>query len=328
MFMYHLLCTYQRKLFYPDYRYLWYPDVPYENLKIGNDEKISAWYFRSNNKNSQRETVLFCHGNTGNISHRSYMVALCLRNNLDLVLFDYRGFGESPGAPSQDSVCEDGLIVYDYMVKQKNIRPETIVIVGESLGSAVATFVAKQRPCFCLTILSGFSSLDDVILQDQTQPASVHAMVNTMKRFVNTMPNKTWIKSVQCPVLQIHSTEDEMIPYSNAQSLFDCVNSPKKRFISIKGTHSRPNISAEDLDSILHFWYGDSYFNSKERRSGNFTRKTKVILDNIIAHIHKHLVLPISDLSYSEAKKKTPKIQQSQNWEDDECRSLKISPLL
>ena len=136
-----LICWLQyRILFYPMRDMNWVPPYPYEDvyipinrnkdngikgeklenngerdrmsedkLNISEGEYINAWYFKEANN---RETVLFCHGNSGNISHREYMINLCRNVGVNLLLFDYRGYGNSPGSPSQKSICEDGETSY------------------------------------------------------------------------------------------------------------------------------------------------------------------------------------------------------------------------
>ena len=132
-------------LFYPSKKCHWKPDIHHRDVYINiKDEKvyknirdgckknfINGWYF---NNYPGHKTVLFCHGNSGNISHRSYIVDICMQFELNLFIFDYRGFGKSSGEPSKYHLRRDGEAAYKYLVNKCNVNPSDLVVWGESLG--------------------------------------------------------------------------------------------------------------------------------------------------------------------------------------------------
>jgi pimeloyl-ACP methyl ester carboxylesterase len=241
-------------LFYPLQEHIWTPTIPHRNLMINGN--ISAWHF---DNFPNHKTVLFCHGNAGNISHRDYVIEMCYRQKLNLLLFDYRGFGKSKGIPSQQNVCQDGETAYRYLrgllssdSLQKKLSPDDIIIWGESLGGAVATYIASKNPCAALILMCTFSSIDDII-KDQQTSLILRVMSSVLPWVTNIMSSKSLIKDVKCPIVVVHSKTDEVIPYSNAKRLYESIPHKCKRFITIAGGHSTPVISQKELEEMFRF---------------------------------------------------------------------------
>lgn len=232
-------------LFYPIEEHVWEPNIPYKKLFI--DNRLSAWHF---DNYPEAKTVLFCHGNYGNISYKDYVVAMCDRQQINLLLFDYRGYGKSLGTPSQKGICADGEMVYRYLIK--SITADKIIIWGESLGGAVATHVASRNSCATLILMSTFSSLDD-ILRDSTLGFFPTMLARTLGFVTDTMASKDRIKRVTCPVVILHSPEDELIPYSNGLRLFNAIPHSCKIFLEIRGEHGSPDITENDIRRMFNF---------------------------------------------------------------------------
>lgn len=222
-----------------------YPNshIPHEDIYI---DHIHAWYF-NNFKN--RPIILFCHGNTGNISHRDYIINLAHINELNLLLFDYSGYGKSAGWPSTQKIKDDGLMVYDWLVNSH--QPSDIIIWGESLGGAVAAYVAYKRECRCLLLMATFSSINDIAkIKDGIYNRMVSKFLSSM---TDTLPTKKIIKEIKCPILIVHSINDTFIPYACAVKNFERITSENKKFITIDGDHSSPMITLKDFSEILEF---------------------------------------------------------------------------
>jgi pimeloyl-ACP methyl ester carboxylesterase len=243
-------------LFYPVQEHIWEPPHNYQALKI--DNRISAWHF---NNHSGSKTVLFCHGNAGNISHRDYVIELCHRHQLNLLIFDYSGFGQSSGYPSQRQICRDGETAYAYLLAQpfrqadgttRPMTPDDLIIWGESLGGAVAAYVASRHPCSRLILMSTFSSLDDIVWHQETG-IFARAMVYILSKITDMLSTKYRISSIKCPIAIVHSTQDDLIPYTNAISLYNAISHDYKILIPIQGGHSTPDISPEQLKELLSF---------------------------------------------------------------------------
>lgn len=199
----------------------------YEDLIITTYDgiKLNAWYFKNNDDSP---ILLFCHGNAGNIGHRLFTISLFLKMGFSVLIFDYRGYGKSDGVPTEEGTYIDAITCYDFLVKDKGCT--NIVVYGESLGGAVAAFVASKRKCTTLILESTFTSIPE--LGQRLYPLFP---VRILCRFkYNTLD---YLKQVKIPVIVAHSREDEMVPYDMGRRLYE-VALPPKLFGELHGKHN------------------------------------------------------------------------------------------
>ena len=244
----------QRKtLFYPNDEDSGYRPYKYQEFYLDENGKdtrklmsntIYGWYIKNG-----KTTVLFCHGNAGNITHRDYIIEICNYLNLSLVLFDYSGFGMSPGTPSLIDIMKQGERVYQYITSF--VQPDDLIIWGESMGGSVAVHLASNFPCKKLMLLSTFSSIDDILINHESNKYKILGLV--LSYFSNTVRSKDRIKHIKCPILIVHSIEDEVIPYSCALELYSNIKHKDKILITIRGKHSEPIIEYEHFTKIMDF---------------------------------------------------------------------------
>lgn len=218
-----------------------------------------------------KRTVLFLHGNSGNISHRDYVVDVCREFGLDLLLVDYRGYGNSDGIPEPRGIRKDALLAYDFL--RTKCDPNDIIVWGESLGGSAASYVAAHRRCRCLLLISTFSCLEDAIFDCSMPKWFKYPVGYLVKWTVEPIPSKNWMARLQCPVVVIHSEEDDLINFSNAKKLYDSVQHDCKMLVRIKGKHSSPVITDKQLQTIFEFADIDTCNCSD--------KKMKKLLDNI-----------------------------------------------
>ena len=254
-------------VFYPDQQQAWFPQVQYRNVYIkvssgapsqpGQMETCHGWYFR---EFPNRPTVLFFHGNAGNISHRSYMVSICQACQLNLLLIDYRGYGQSTGFPSPTNIYQDGVAAVQYLNTHEKIPIDQMIVWGESLGGTVATNTAKVFPHIKLLVLmSTFSCLRDILLyQDSFKGQDVQKKINNIivrgfswfiPLIFHPLPSKELIKDVKAPIIIYHSKEDRLIPYHCAEIMK--ASNPSAELIEIKGDHIYPEITPEQFTLIF-----------------------------------------------------------------------------
>ncbi|MBN1277357.1 MAG: alpha/beta hydrolase [Deltaproteobacteria bacterium] len=179
--------------------------------------KIHGWFFPLE---GDRPVILFCHGNAGNISHRLDNIRMLLNQNLQVLIFDYRGYGKSMGNPSEKGIYRDGLAAYDFLVKQKRIPPDRVVPFGRSLGAAVALEIALNRQVRSVIIEGGFTSTREMARRMPLfLPVSflLPANYNNIKK----------VTLISVPILIIHGEKDNIIPFSMGQALFNSANKPK-----------------------------------------------------------------------------------------------------
>jgi len=200
----------------------------------------------------RKKVVFYCHGNGGSIGTRGYVIRLMSRFNLNSFLFDYRGYGYSEGKPTENTFKEDALIAYDHLCEK--YHPDDIIIWGESLGGAVATFVASERRCHKLIVMSSFASIQSVLRYTPNFNKFLKMGLNlVMLDQKKIIPSQVWISQVTVPTVIIHSKEDDLIPYENGYQLYKLSGAEKKALISISGKHAAPVFSNKDFKTLYTF---------------------------------------------------------------------------
>ncbi len=256
--LYHVfLYLEEGTLFVPIKDYIWIPDQPYQDVIFGQSSRLHGWYFPIKQKiitTRSSPVVLFCHGNTGNISHRKYVVDLCHEMHLSLFLFDYQGYGRSKGRTTLDTLKEDGEAAYLYL-RQLGYQPEQIIVWGESLGGIVATHITSKYPCHRLLLMATFADLPSLALESKN-PITKAAYPFL---YFQGESNIDRIKTTSVPTLIVHSTEDELIPYSHATRLYHSINHPWKSFFTIKGGHGTPQLTPEIVEAMMRFCWQEPH---------------------------------------------------------------------
>jgi uncharacterized protein len=187
--------------------------------------------------------LLICHGNAGNISEagRPYHYAGLRALGLSLFAFDYRGYGESEGAPTEDGLYRDADAAYRYVRDTLGIPAERIVLFGHSLGSAVAIELASRVPAAGL-ILDG--ALTSVV--ERAQELFPYAPVRWIA--ASRYHSIERVGELALPKLFLHARNDEVIPIAHGRRLYEAAL-PPKRFIELRGTHG----DTFDVDSAAYF---------------------------------------------------------------------------
>jgi fermentation-respiration switch protein FrsA (DUF1100 family) len=197
------------------------------NITTTDNETLHGWLM---SVPDAKGTVLFFHGNAGNISHRINYLAMFKRLGYNTLLFDYRGYGQSSGVPSESGTYLDAQAAWHYLTETKGIAPARIILFGESLGGAVATWLAAREKPGLLALTSTFTSAPD--LATAIYP---FLPVRWMTRFhYNTLAS---LQSVTCPVFIAHSPQDEIVPFEHGQHLFQAASEPKQ-FLTLEGGHN------------------------------------------------------------------------------------------
>ena len=218
----------------------------YESImfKTSDDVTLNGWFIPNH---ASQDVVLFFHGNTGNISHCMETIEIYHRIGLGMFIFDYRGYGNSLGRTSEQGTYRDAEAAWLYLVKQRDILPEHIVVHGRSLGGAVASWLVSQYTPKAFIIESSFTKAGDIAAEQFP-----HVPARLLNRFhYNVLEN---LKQISCPVLIIHSKADKTIPVHHGIKLFDAANEPKE-FLEIEGDHYDGFLTTGQryIDSIENF---------------------------------------------------------------------------
>jgi fermentation-respiration switch protein FrsA (DUF1100 family) len=196
--------------------------------------------------NNAKYTVLFLHGNAGNISTRLDKIQLLGEIGVNIFIIDYQGYGQSQGKPSEEAIYLDTQAAYDYLVNSRNIKPEQIILYGESLGAAAAVNLASEVEIKAMILEGGFTRGRDMSKRlGPFLPAFL---------FPNMFDSLSKIKKVKSPILFIHSPDDEMVPINLAKKLYNAA-SGLKEFVEISGSHNTAVLdsSKKFIDSISAF---------------------------------------------------------------------------
>lgn len=188
--------------------------------------RLHGWFFESDKKPATA-TIIYFHGNGGNISNVAWVGNRFVSHGFNVLLFDYRGYGESQGKPGDEwGLYADGDAAFGFVVNEKQIAPEKVVLYGQSLGTVVVADVASRRPCGAVVLESGLSSASAIA-------ASAVPWLPRWLHFLgrNRFDSARKLRGVRVPVLITHGDPDPVIPTSEAHALFAAANEPKKLLI-------------------------------------------------------------------------------------------------
>lgn len=204
-------------------------------LQTADAEKLHAWWTPAP---AARGAVLILHGNAGNISHRIDYLKMFQRMGYATLLIDYRGYGRSSGAPSEQGTYVDAGAAWQYLLDRRQLKPQDIVVFGESLGGGVATWLAAQHPPRALILASTFTSVPAL-------GAEVYPWLPVRLLARIRYDNLQRIAQIGVPVLIAHSREDDIIPFAHGEALFAAAHQPKQLLV-LSGGHNEGFLFTRD----------------------------------------------------------------------------------
>lgn len=203
--------------------------LTYEEVSLKSSDGITlhGWYLPHP---SAERTLLFFHGNGGNISHRGDSLQIFHRLGLNVLIFDYRGYGQSEGRPSEKGLYQDARVAWHYLRTEHGVSNRDLVIFGRSLGGTVAAKLASEVRPSAVIIESSFGSTRDVA-------SELFPLLSHLTYLRYRFDADKAVRQIQSPVLVLHSPDDDVIPYHLGEKLFQVANEPK-RFHQLKGNHN------------------------------------------------------------------------------------------
>jgi fermentation-respiration switch protein FrsA (DUF1100 family) len=195
--------------------------------------RLNAWFIPGP---SAKYTILFLHGNAGNIGSRIEKIQMFNAKGLNTFIIDYRGYGHSKGRPSEKGLYLDGLAAFDYLVNIRKLPEQNIILYGESVGGSIAIEVAAKRNARALITEEAFSSAKDM--------AKVIYPFLPRFLFADKYNSLKKVRFIKIPKLFIHSVSDEIVPFKLAEKLFNAAAEPKE-LIEIEGSHNRAFIDSQ-----------------------------------------------------------------------------------
>ncbi len=225
----------------PEDRDLAYTDV---TIRAHDDVRLHGWFLPLG---TARATLLFFHGNAGNISHRLDSLALFHELGLQVLIIDYRGYGRSEGRASEAGLHRDAEAAWRYLTEERGLPPERIVIFGRSLGGAVATRLAAKRRPAGLILESAFTSVADLA-------AERFPMFPVRPLLRHHYETENVIGHVEAPVLVVHSRDDEIVPVAHGRRVFRNARQPR-HWVEIQGAHNDAFLASREryTDALRDF---------------------------------------------------------------------------
>lgn len=197
----------------------------------GDGTRLHGWYAAQDDPSA---VILFAHGNAGNITHRADVLERLHRDlHCTVLVFDYRGYGKSEGSPSEAGVLADGRAARDWLAERAGTAPEDLVLMGRSLGTAVAVDLAAAGGACGLVLYSAFPSMPEV--------AARHYPWLPVRWLMRTrFDSVSKIRRYHGPLLQVHGDDDEIITADLGRQLFEAAPTQDKRWLTVPGGHNDP----------------------------------------------------------------------------------------
>jgi len=200
--------------------------LEFEDLRLVAEDgpNLHAWYLPIPDS---RVTLLIFHGNAGNMGDRVVWLEMLRAAGANILILDYRGYGRSEGSPQELGLYLDAMAAYRWWHQRWEKQGGTLVLLGESLGGAVAVELATRVPVAGLVLQSTFTSAGDMA---KTMPP-----IGWLQPLIGVhYDSASRIAGIACPKLFIHGERDEIIPYRQGRKLFDLATEPKE-FYSVPG---------------------------------------------------------------------------------------------
>ena len=194
--------------------------------------RLHGWYVEHPDPQAH---ILFCHGNGEHVGYLgSWLEALSDKLDASIFAFDYRGYGKSEGKPFEQGVLEDAEAAQDWLARRAGLERNEIVVYGRSLGGGVAVHLAGMHGAHALVAERTFHSMLEIGVRQ-------YPFIPVRYLMRNQYPSDQRISTYSGPLLQLHGTDDEIVPLESARILFEACPSNQKNFIEIPGMgHNDP----------------------------------------------------------------------------------------
>jgi len=209
--------------------------LPWEDVyfKTKDGFVLNGWFFKNRQAQS---TILFAHGNAGNISDRLLKINFFYDLGLNVFIFDYRGYGKSEGKPSEAGIYRDADSAYDYLQSRGDVDMKRLILYGASLGGAVVIDLATRRSAALLMVESSITCAQDMV---RIYYPFLPSFFLSLK-----LDSIGKIGHLTLPKLFIHSPDDHVVPFGMGRKLFQAAGEPKE-FLTVHGDHNDGSIAAD-----------------------------------------------------------------------------------
>lgn len=211
-------------------------------LTTADGQRLFAWHIQAADSD-HAYTLLYMHGNGGNVSYTLPALREFYQLGLNVFVFDYRGYGQSTGQPSEPGLHTDAQAAYRYLTEELQVPPERVILYGRSLGGGVAGELATRVPAAALIIESSFRSAWSVgaeIYWYLPVRWLARNRFETEERFRSLAGRLTQAGAGDgdLPVLILHGRQDRLIPPMHGRALYAAAPTRRKKFVELDGGHN------------------------------------------------------------------------------------------
>ena len=251
-----ILAIEKRNLYQPDKEIDLTPQsigFTYEDVyfKTEDGQRINGWFIPAKDA---KITILYCPGRGGNLSDRLQKIKFFHVSGFNSLAFDYRGFGNSSGKPSEQGLYKDARAAYDFLMSRNDIAKDKIVVYGKSLGGPVAANLCLHRKLAALILEGSFPSLKEYV-------GDLGGFLPTEWLVSEKFDAISRVKMIKIPKLFVQGMDDEIIDFSEGRLLFNKAASPKE-FVTFDGHHDDNLFTVSDAykDKLNKFLFNNHIF--------------------------------------------------------------------
>ena len=196
------------------------------NFKTSDNFELKGWFHL---KNSNKKTILFLHGNAGNLDNRIDKLNFLGNMDINFLIISWRGYSGNPGNPSETGLYKEALGGIEWLNK-KGISNDRIILYGESLGTAITTEVAQNENFAGIILEAPFTSMVDM-------GQKIYPIFPVKFLLKDKYESKNKIKNIKSPILVLHGRKDKIVPFYMGEKIFEMANSPKFKYFTDLDDH-------------------------------------------------------------------------------------------
>ena len=196
-------------------------------IKVDDKIKLKSWIINKNLK--KFKTLLFFHGNAGELSNRIYKLNELNKLDINILLISWRGFSGNEGLPTEENLYEDAEAAIKWL-NRKEVENNKIILYGESLGTGVAVEIGKKNNFNSIILESPFTSMENA--------AKIYYPYLPVKLLLkDKYDSLSKITTIKTPILIMHGKKDDIVPFSMGKELFEKANNPKHSYFTTDDDH-------------------------------------------------------------------------------------------
>ena len=211
-------------------------------IKVNDEIKLKSWIINKDLKNFK--TLVFFHGNAGDLSNRIYKLNELDKLNINILLISWRGFSGNEGYPTEKNLYEDAKAAIKWLNKKK-VSNSQIILYGESLGTGVAVEIASKNNFNSIILESPFTSIEN-------SAKIYYPYLPVSFLLKDRYDSISKIKKINSPILIMHGRKDDIVPFFMGKKLFEKANSPKDSYFTDIDDHMM-EFNSQLLNKIKDF---------------------------------------------------------------------------